>query len=270
MPLLLVGDLQGCAGKFDQLLAQIPPGSHDRLWQLGDIVNRGPDSAAAIRTLMKRDGANALLGNHDLALLALAAGARKPKRDDTMQEVLSAGDGAELIAWLRNRPLAVFEEGHLLVHAGVEPRWSVEDTLERAAEVQAALRSDGWTDFMHHLYGDQPRQWEDRLTGWDRLRVIVNILTRTRYCSPNGELDLAAKEGIGAAPTGKVPWFDLPERATAGVTIAFGHWSTLGLLNRPNLLGLDTGCVWGGKLTACVTAQDWTQRRFFDVGCIHS
>ena len=250
----LIGDVQGCDEPLARLLAEVEfSASRDRLVVLGDLVNRGPASAATLRRLMALDdAAQALLGNHDLHLLAAAAGARKPSRKDTLADVLQAPDRERLLGWLRRRPMALWEDSCLMVHAGVLPSWTSAQTLALAAEVQAVLRSADWADFLQQMYGNEPDRWQGDLQGADRLRVIVNALTRLRFCTPDGRMEFATKEGgAAAAPPGYLPWFDVPGRRTAGEVLAFGHWSTLGWIdNRPTLLSLDTGCVWGGCLTA--------------------
>jgi len=234
------------AGTADTRTAQPP-----RLWLVGDLVNRGPQSLATLRwAIANEHRVNAVLGNHDLHLLAVAAGIRPLHRSDTLAEILAAPDAADLIDWVRRRPLAHFEDGHLMVHAGVLPQWSARRATELAAEVQQVLAGPRWTDFLRVMYGNEPARWDDGLTGADRLRVIVNALTRLRFCTRDGTMDFKAKQGPHSPPPGHLPWFDAPERQSADATVVFGHWSTLGLLIRPNLLALDTGCVWGGALTA--------------------
>jgi bis(5'-nucleosyl)-tetraphosphatase (symmetrical) len=200
------------------------------------------------------DAARCLLGNHDLNLLAVAQGVRQPHRRDTLAQVLQAPDRAALLEWLRHQRLALQETvaGRvlLMVHAGVLPGWTASKTVALAGEVEAVLRGSGWGDFLHQMYGDEPAAWSDALTGAARLRVIVNALTRLRFCTPAGTMEFTTKEGSGAAPAGYLPWFDVPGRQTADVTVAFGHWSTLGALARRDVLSLDTGCVWGGCLSA--------------------
>ncbi|MCL4747333.1 MAG: symmetrical bis(5'-nucleosyl)-tetraphosphatase [Burkholderiaceae bacterium] len=249
-PTIAIGDVQGCFDSLQELLGAIDDGA-TRLWFTGDLVNRGPESLRTLRWAIANEARLVtVLGNHDLHLLALAAGIRRPARSDTLDPVLSAPDAPELIDWLRSRPLAHLEDGHLLVHAGVLAQWSATRTVELAGEVQQALSGPGWADFLREMYGDAPSRWRDSLAGADRLRVIVNALTRLRYFNPEGEIDLACKTGPRDAPAGLIPWFDAPQRATGNVTVVFGHWSTLGLTIRPNLIGLDSGCVWGGELCA--------------------
>ena len=253
MALYLIGDVQGCDDALGRLLAAAAfSPSRDRLIVLGDLVNRGPASLAVLRRLVALGAAGqSLLGNHDLHLLALASGARAPHRLDTVGDGLAAPDRAALLDWLRQRPLAQREQGVLLVHAGVLPQWTAEQTLALAGEVQAVLRGADWMVFLQQMYGNQPDRWHDELQGAERLRVIVNALTRLRFCTPEGRMEFATKEGgAAAAPPGYLPWFDVPARRTAGESIAFGHWSTLGAIERPGLIALDTGCVWGGCLSA--------------------
>jgi bis(5'-nucleosyl)-tetraphosphatase (symmetrical) len=250
--LYLVGDLQGCDDALERLLAAIGfSPSRARLVVLGDLVNRGPGSLAVLRRLRGfGEAATCLLGNHDLHLLAVAHGARTLHRGDTFGDVLDDREHAAHLEWLRHRPLACEADGWLCVHAGVVPSWSAHDTLALADEVGAMLRGPGLGAFLHAMYGDTPLRWSPGLQGVDRWRFVVNVLTRIRFCTPEGELDLKTKEGAGAAPPGFLPWFDVPGRRTAGRPIACGHWSTLGFVERPDLLALDTGCVWGGALTA--------------------
>ena len=252
MAAYLVGDVQGCDAPLGRLLRKIDfSASRDTLYLLGDLVNRGPASAAVLRRLMALgDAAHCLLGNHDLSLLAVAQGHRAPHRNDTMDEILQAPDREALLDWLRHRSMALHAHGILMVHGGVLPTWTLQQTLELAREVEIVVRGPALPGFLAHMYGNQPDRWDDGLQGFDRLRVIVNALTRLRFCTPDGVMDLRASGGLHQAPPGTLPWFDLPGRRTANVCIAFGHWSTLGLVQRPDILSLDTGCVWGGCLTA--------------------
>ena len=263
----LIGDLQGCCDALERLLRRIDfSPSRDRLWLLGDLVNRGPASLATLRRLVGLgDAATCLLGNHDLHLLAAHHGVRHPHGGDTLDEILAAPDRAALMDWLRQQRLAVFEAGWLMVHAGVVPQWSRDDTLALAGEVEAVLRGPDLPGFLRAMYGNEPARWDPALTGTARLRFTVNALTRLRFCRADGEMDFKTKGGAGAAPAGFMPWFEAPDRQTAGTPVAFGHWSTLGLLDRPDLLGLDTGCLWGGRLTAA--RVDGTQREIIQVDC---
>lgn len=263
-----IGDLQGCQTQLLALLEKIEtvaPGA--QLIFVGDIINRGPrslDTLRHVRSMGKR--VRIVLGNHDLNLLAVACGLRKPHRSDTLDDILAADDRDELVDWLRYQPLALLEDDHLCVHAGVLPQWDTQQTLGLAKEVETALQSPDWKNFLQQMYGNTPAQWHDDLQGAERLRCIVNALTRVRYCDADGVMDFAIKDGVTdstALPDGLMPWFDIPNRGTEDTTIIFGHWSTLGLLLRPNLMGLDTGCVWGGKLTA-VSLQD---RQLIQVDC---
>jgi bis(5'-nucleosyl)-tetraphosphatase (symmetrical) len=269
MALYLIGDVQGCDSALGRLLEKIDfSPSRDTLYMLGDLVNRGPDSAAVLRRLM-RFGASAkcLLGNHDLSLLAVAHGRRAPHRNDTMDKVLLAPDRGELIEWLRQQRMAIHAHGLLMVHGGVLPQWDLMQTLLLAAEVESELRGPGLVDFLSQMYGNEPAKWDDSLKGPERLRVIVNALTRLRFCTPEGAMDLKASGGLHDAPPGYLPWFDVPGRKTAGNTIAFGHWSTLGYLRRPDIVSLDTGCVWGGCLSALRLSAPGSQPELIQVNC---
>jgi bis(5'-nucleosyl)-tetraphosphatase (symmetrical) len=252
MGLYLIGDVQGCDAALGRLLDKIDfSPSRDTLYVLGDLVNRGPESAAVLRRLMGYgDSARCLLGNHDLSLLAVAHGRRAPHRNDTMDSVLLAPDRGGLIEWLRHRRMAIQAHGLLMVHGGVLPQWDAAQTLSLASEVEQTLRGPGMVDFLSQMYGNEPAQWDDDLKGTDRLRVIVNALTRLRFCTPEGVMDLKASGGLADAPPGYLPWFDVPGRKTAQETIAFGHWSTLGFIQRRDIISMDTGCVWGGALSA--------------------
>jgi bis(5'-nucleosyl)-tetraphosphatase (symmetrical) len=252
----LIGDVQGCDGALQHLIEKIAfSPSRDTLFLLGDLVNRGPESAAVLRRMMAYgDSARCLLGNHDLHLLAVAHGVRKPGRSDTIHEILQAPDREAMLSWLRQQRLAMLETvGNsrlLMVHAGVLPAWTATKTIALAGEVESVLRSADYADFLHTMYGNQPDAWSDSLHGTERLRVIVNALTRLRFCSAGGAMEFASNGTRDQAPEGFQPWFELPERKTADVTVAFGHWSTLGWLNRFDVLALDSGCVWGGCLSA--------------------
>ena len=249
----LVGDVQGCCDALSRLLDKIGfSASRDRVYILGDLVNRGPDSLATLRLLRGLGGsATCLLGNHDLHALAVAHGARRAQPNDTLAGLLAAPDRDALLDWLRSSGrMAVHEHGWLMVHAGVAPQWDLATTLALAGEVEQALRGLSIRAFFDAMYGDRPARWRDDLAGWDRLRFAVNVLTRIRFVAADGTLDFATKDGRRDPPDGLYRWFEAPARQTAGIPIAFGHWSTLGLVERPDLLAIDTGCVWDGRLTA--------------------
>ncbi len=249
----LLGDLQGCCGALDRMLAKTGfSASRDHLYVLGDLVNRGPESLRTLQTLAGLGGsAHCLLGNHDLHLLAAAHGVRPLHRSDTLDDILESPRRDGWVDWIRHQPLAMHAHGWLMVHAGVPPQWDLATTLQLAGEVQAQLRGPGLKEFLAAMYGNEPSRWSADLQGPDRLRFAINALTRIRFVrADDGALDLQSKEGAGRAPEGCVPWFEAPGRATRGQPIAFGHWSTLGLLERDDLLAIDTGCVWGGALTA--------------------
>ncbi len=248
----VVGDIQGCHAEFRQLLELIAfDAARDRLWLVGDLVNRGPDSLGVMRTVMALgEAAVTVLGNHDLHLLTVAAGHRKPHRQDTLKKILDAPDRDLLLAWLRTRPLVVREDDLLLVHAGLLPSWTPATAVMLSREVETVLASAGHDDFLRNLYGDSPARWDDALTGHDRLRVIVNACTRLRYCSADDAMELGEKRGPAHAPPGFLPWFAHPERKSAVATVLCGHWSTLELMLAPRVAMLDSGCLWGGTLTA--------------------
>jgi len=256
MALYLIGDVQGCNDALQRLLDKISfSPSRDTLFMLGDLVNRGPDSIGVLRRLMGYGAAaQCLLGNHDLHLLATAHGARQPGRLDTLTGILAASDRFAMLEWLRHQRMAMLQrhlgKEYLMVHAGVLPAWTATKTISLAAEVEAVLRSAALPEFLHQMYGNAPVVWDDALSGTERLRVIVNALTRLRFCTPDGAMEFSVSDGLHAAPKGYLPWFAVPGRQTANVTVAFGHWSTLGWLDRSDILALDTGCVWGGCLSA--------------------
>lgn len=264
-----VGDVQGCTPSLKALLKKIPKQS--KMIFLGDLVNRGPDSLGALRLLknLQESGrAECILGNHDLHLLAIDAGIRKIKGLDTVEPILQAPDRSELIDWIRKRPMALSNGKVLAVHAGVLPQWDLQQTIECAQEVEKALRSKSYKTFLANMYGSMPNQWSKSLKGHERLRVITNALTRMRFCTPNGQMEFDSKEGLESGPVGYIPWFKVPKRKTRNTVIYFGHWSTLGLLRDQNVVGLDTGCVWGGKLTAMQISdsnQDMKQSKMIQV-----
>jgi bis(5'-nucleosyl)-tetraphosphatase (symmetrical) len=252
MAIYAIGDVQGCHARLVELLDRIEqedPGA--KILFAGDLINRGPGSLATLRLVRSMgDRAEAVLGNHDLHLLAVANDLRQAHRSDTIDDILDAPDHEELMDWLRRRPLAMEACGCLIVHAGVLPDWSMSETLALAREVEAALQAPDWLSFMGNMYGNAPDRWNPSLSGHDRLRCIVNALTRMRFCSIDGRMELRLKDKDGIPPPGYLPWFDMPSRKTHDTTVVFGHWSARGLVMRPHVIGLDTGCVWGGKLTA--------------------
>jgi bis(5'-nucleosyl)-tetraphosphatase (symmetrical) len=271
MAVYWVGDVQGCDAPLGRLLERVDfSPSRDTLVVLGDLVNRGPTSEQVLRRLMAMGNAvQCVLGNHDLHLLAVAAGAGRLKPMDTLDSILQATDRPALLDWLRHQRMAIWGNGVLSVHAGVLPSWTLAQTLALAAEVESVLRGSDLNDFLYQMYGNEPAAWRDEWVGVDRLRVIVNALTRLRFCSAQGVMEFAAKEGADAAPAGFMPWFDVPGRKTADVTVAFGHWSTLGQLQRHDVWAMDTGCVWGGCLSAMRLAADG-QREMIQEMCEQS
>lgn len=249
-----IGDVQGCYTELRALLHLIDfNAQQDTLWFTGDLVNRGPQSLTTLR-FIRSLGANAraVLGNHDIHLLAVARGHTPARRDDTFQEILNAPDREALLTWLRHLPLLHHDPqlGYTLVHAGLPPQWDLVTAQRCAQEVERVLQSTQVDDFLIHLYGDGPDLWSEDLTGYERLRFITNALTRLRYCDAQGRSALRVKGPPGTQPEGYRPWFEWPERASRPLNIVFGHWSTLGACAAPGIQALDTGCVWGGALTA--------------------
>ena len=255
MAIYAIGDVQGCYDQLAKLIDRLhfEPAS-DELWFVGDLVNRGPRSLDVLR-FVRSLGSSAItvLGNHDLHLIAAAHDRRRgaPAVDQSLQPVLAARDRDELIGWLRRQPLALYrpELNTLMVHAGVLPSWDPLQTIKLAREVETVLRSEEASAFLQVMYGARPDRWSPDLSGADRLRFITNCLTRIRFCGPDDSLDFRHKGPPGSQPETLTPWFDVPERATASVRVLFGHWAALGLVQRKNLLGIDTGCVWGRQLT---------------------
>jgi len=252
MSVYAIGDVQGCYTALMRLLERIAyDPARDTLWFTGDLVNRGPESLATLRFIRGLgERAVAILGNHDLHLLAVALGVHQPHREDTLNDILTAPDRDELLDWLRHRPLMHVDAGYAMVHAGLLPQWTVARARELAGEVEAALRADDHPEFFRHMYGNTPVAWRDDLAGWDRLRVIVNAMTRIRLCSHAGEMEFGHKTAPDHGPNGYVPWFDVPGRAAAGQPVIFGHWAALGLVVRDDLFAIDGGCVWGRDLNA--------------------
>jgi bis(5'-nucleosyl)-tetraphosphatase (symmetrical) len=263
-----IGDVQGCYDPLCSLLDYISfDPAADRLWFVGDLVNRGPASLEVLR-LVKGFGAAAtvVLGNHDLHLAMLADGYGKANREDTLDDVLGAGDRDELLAWLRAQPLVHVEGDWAMVHAGFLPSWTVAQAKALSDEVSAALMATDYRKFLAHMWGSEPAAWRDDLTGWDRLRVVINAMTRMRYVTSIGAMEFRAagsKAPPDKGPPGCVPWFAAPGRASADHSIVCGHWSALGFHHEPNLLALDTGCLWGG----CLTAVRLEDRRVFQQPC---
>jgi bis(5'-nucleosyl)-tetraphosphatase (symmetrical) len=265
MSIYAIGDIQGCYNELQQLLQQIHfDPAQDQLWFVGDLVNRGPGSLEVLR-LVKSLGESAItvLGNHDLHLLAVSVGIGRLHSSDTLDGILNAPDRDELLYWLRHQRLLHAENGHVLVHAGLLPQWSVEQASSLAREVEDALRSDDYAVFLEKMYGNTPHGWDDGLQGYGRLRVIVNAFTRLRICTVQGEMEFKFKGEVGNIPPGYLPWFEVPLRRSKEATVVFGHWSALGLQIEPNIIALDTGCLWGGPMTA-IRLED---RRLFQVAC---
>jgi bis(5'-nucleosyl)-tetraphosphatase (symmetrical) len=263
----LIGDVQGCFDELQALLAACHfHAAHDHIIFLGDLVNRGPKSLQVLQFAMSLgDRAQVVLGNHDLHLLAVAAGVRPAHKHDTLDAVLQHPELDAMLHWLRHQRMALMQGDLLVVHAGVVPQWNKIETTSYAHELEAVLQSNDYQRFLDRMYGNEPAQWHSGLRGAERLRVIVNVLTRLRFCTADGVMDFHTKEGADGAPEGFMPWFDVPTRRTRGTRIAFGHWSTLGLKLTPDLIALDTGCVWGGQLSALRLADDDTPEQLFQV-----
>ncbi len=247
-----VGDIQGCFDPLRRLLDRVNfDPACDELWAVGDLVNRGPQSLETLRFFRSLGSqARVVLGNHDLHLLAVANGIRPLKRGDTLQPILDASDSSELLVWLRRQPLLHQDESFTMVHAGLAPQWSTTKARQLADEIAVVLQGEQMLDFLSGMYGDTPTRWSDQLSGIERWRTITNYFTRLRFCTAAGELDLKSKEGPGTAPPGFMPWFDVPNRKSAGNTLIIGHWAMLmGKTFRDDVIALDTGCVWGQRLT---------------------
>lgn len=260
-----IGDLQGCFFSFQDLLKKIQFNpAYDRLWFVGDLINRGAGSLDVMRWMLEHQSSVVtVLGNHDLHTLVVAEGFVSAHRSDTIQALLDAPDAPELLGWLRQQPLVHFERGYLMVHAGLLPDWTVDQAVALGAEVQLALQAPNYREFLQHMYGNDPKRWDDGLTGWDRLRVITNAMTRLRICSADGEMEFKFKGELQNIPDGYQPWFELSHRASVNTPIVFGHWSALGLQHKNNVYSLDTGCLWGGHLSA-MRLED---RQIFQVPC---
>jgi bis(5'-nucleosyl)-tetraphosphatase (symmetrical) len=265
MAILALGDVQGC---YDQLMRLLERAGYDEardtLWFVGDLVNRGPQSARVLRFAMSLGNRQVtVLGNHDLALLVVAHGIKKPHRGDTFDDILGAPDREELIDWLRRQKLMHASDGYAMVHAGILPQWTVARALELAGEVETVLSGPEYRELLARLYGNEPARWREDLAGYDRLRIIVNIMTRMRLVAADGSLDFSYKLGLAGVPAGQTPWYDMPGRASRDTPMVFGHWAALGLLLRGDVICLDTGCVWGRALSA-LRLED---RQLFQVGC---
>ena len=254
MAVYAIGDVQGCYDELQQLLEQIHfDPQQDRLWFAGDLVNRGPKSLETLRFIRQLgDRATCVLGNHDLHLIAAAHGHPMGSDDHTLDAILCAPDRDELIDWLRRQPLLHHDDtlGYTMIHAGLPPQWDLALAQQCAQEVEALLRGENISDLIEHMYGNKPRQWSDELTGWKRLRVTVNCLTRLRFCNDEGRLALKYKGPPGSQPAEYRPWFSVPGRKSRDLNIVFGHWSTLGKRRDAGIFPLDTACLWGGELTA--------------------
>lgn len=254
MPTYAIGDIQGCEDDLRRLLERIAfDPSRDRLWFTGDLVNRGPGSLGVLRLIRALDDCSVtVLGNHDLHLLALAEGNSRHAKKSSLDEVLAAPDRDDLLHWLRHRPLLHRDarRGFSLVHAGLPPQWTLSEAQARAAELESVLRGPDYRDFLLAMYGNEPSRWSPDLKDMERLRFITNSLTRLRYCTPDGALALKEKGTLAARSKGLIPWFQHPARLTRNDRIVFGHWSALGYWNRDNVWGIDSGCLWGGHLTA--------------------
>ncbi len=247
-----IGDIQGCYHAFQALLARIEfnPES-DQLWLVGDLINRGSGSLEVLRwCYAHQDSLKVVLGNHDLHALVVAHGFVRSHKSDTLDALLAAEDKDVLLCWLRHQHLIYQEGDYLMVHAGLLPQWDAEQAFGYGAEVEAALQGEDFLYFLANMYGNFPNNWNDNLIGIDRLRLITNAMTRLRVCTLQGEMEFAFKGELHDIPDGLVPWFDVPNRATQHNQVIFGHWSALGLHYRPNVYALDTGCLWGGQLSA--------------------
>jgi bis(5'-nucleosyl)-tetraphosphatase (symmetrical) len=266
MAVYAIGDIQGCYAELLGLLEQIGFDERDdRLWFAGDLVNRGPHSLETLR-FVRSLNAVTVLGNHDLHLLASACDPRQRKRKDTLQAILEAPDADELLTWLRHQPLLHHDAtlDYTMVHAGLALQWNLATAQACAGEVEAVLRSDRYPEFFSAMYGNEPASWSPALKGWERLRFITNCFTRLRYCDGSGRLALEKKGPPGSQPAHLRPWFDWPQRNSRDLRIVFGHWSTLGAFDAPGIHALDTGCLWGGKLTACRLDTAVPQRFEYD------
>ena len=262
-----IGDIQGCYHAFSALLGRLKFNPKcDKLWLVGDLINRGSGSLEVLRWCYQHQNCiKTVLGNHDLHALVVAHGFKKATKSDTLQALLDAPDSDALLMWLRHQPLMFSDDNfaekpYVVVHAGLLPQWSIAEALSYASEVECALQADSYLEFLANMYGNLPNQWQTDLTGFDRLRVITNAMTRMRICTAQGEMEFTFKGELQDIPTGYFPWFDAPNRQSQTSQIICGHWSALGLHQRDNIHALDTGCLWGGQLTAmCLDTHTITQ-----------
>lgn len=257
-----IGDIQGCFHAFQALLARIGfNAKEDCLWLAGDIINRGSGSLEVLRWCYQHQkNIRMVLGNHDLHALAVAHGVKNAHRGDTLQALLNAPDATELMTWLRHQKLIIAKDEYVMVHAGFLPQWTINQALSLANEVECALQGIDYIHFLKNMYGNVPHAWQENLTEMNRLRVITNAMTRLRICTKMGEMEFDYKGEMANIPAPYMPWFDVPNRKTHNVSIICGHWSALGLQQRDNIFALDTGCLWGGKLTAmCLETKVITQ-----------
>ena len=266
MAIYAIGDIQGC---FDDLLRLLDvikfDDRSDQLWFVGDLVNRGPKSLETLRFIKSLGkAAVTVLGNHDLHLLATAYKQREPRKKDSLKAIINAPDRDELIFWLRHQPLFHYSDEYCLLHAGLPPQWDFDQTKKMAVMAENILQGTDYVEFFKEMYGDKPNQWSDDLKGMDKIRFIVNCFTRLRFCTAEGELDFKHTSVVGSQPKHLMPWFTVPNRQTFTQTIIFGHWSALGFYHGENCYGIDTGCLWGGQLTALKLEKNNTTRYSID------
>jgi len=260
MAVYAIGDVQGCFDELQELIHYIKFNPNkDQLWFVGDLVNRGPKSLETLRWIKSLgNAAVTVLGNHDLHLLAAHAGAKEIRTTSNLYSVLQAKDIDTLVEWLRRQPLICYNKQlkFAMVHAGLAPQWSLKDATRFSKEVETVLRSKKYKDFLYNMYGDQPNQWDGRLRGWSRLRTITNFMTRVRYCDNRGVMSFTEKGPPGTQSTRMQPWYQIKSRKSQDTMVVFGHWSTLGYINEHNIIATDTGCLWGGALTAVQIEKD--------------
>lgn len=270
MAIYVIGDIQGCFDELQRLLTKFDfnPRS-DRLWFTGDLVNRGPKSLETLRFVKNLgESANIVLGNHDLHLLACYFGKRKMHKSDTFKAILKSKDCIDLLDWLRHQPIFRFQHNYCLVHAGLAPQWDLLLAQQCAAKVEKILRnSDKANLFFEYMYGDIPDKWDNEKEGWPMIRFITNAFTRMRYCKLDGSIDTKHKGRPGTQPDGLIPWYEYPKRKNKNLNILFGHWSTLGYLNKKGVYGLDTGCLWGGHLSALKLNDENDRNELIQVCC---